>query len=148
MCQSLLKALSSLLLRILPALHPFHCSLMIFHLHYGTMKSLVNYVKLQMLCRWPLSLFIFFVEAMGCSGFILQTWRDFCPFLYRSSAILAGTMSLHLWLNKVACAQPGWNSKVRLDRSRYEILSAHEPWGEENISEHKKLARSIPGDSA
>lgn len=89
---------------------------MTFHLHQGTMKPLANYVKLQVHHRCP----------GHCLPSLLKQWAEWIyisnitwllPFLDGSSEIVAGTMSLHLWLNRLACAQPGWEYKVSLDRS-------------------------------
>lgn len=111
MCQSPWKALSYLLLFILPTLYPF--LLPINELSFASCNNEVlwpivwNYrCSVGALCH----LFAIFVEAVGWSGFIFLTLFDFCPFLDGSSTLLAGPMNLRLWLEKLSCTQPGWKT--------------------------------------
>lgn len=104
------ESINCLMLCILPTLHPF--LLPINDLSFASRNNEIlwpimwNYrCSVGALCH-P---FTFFVEAVCWSGFIFQTLLDFCLFLDGSSTILAGTITLSVWLNKVAHAQPGWN---------------------------------------
>lgn len=63
------------------------------------------------------------------SGYISNI-TSLCPFLDGGSTLLAGTMSL--WLNKMACGQPGWKTMKSVWQIPCRIL-AHKPWGEQDI---------------
>lgn len=76
-----------------------------FHLHHETVKSFGQLREVTGALWCPCHLLAIFVEAVGQSGFVFQTLLAFYPFLDGSSTLLAGTMSLCLWLNKLACGQ-------------------------------------------
>lgn len=143
------ESINCLLLRILPTLHPVLLS--INDLSFASWNNEVlwpimwNYrCSVGALCH-P---FTFFAEAVDWNGFIFQTLLDFCLFLDGSSTILAGTVSFCFGLIKWLVPNLDETIKSVLTdpfKGSFQLIN-HE--GELDISEHNKLALSIPGDSA
>lgn len=83
----------------------FNCPLMNFHLHHETMKSFGQLREMTGALSVSLSPACHLCGSSGLEWIYISNITSLCPFLDGGSTLLAGTMSL--WLNKMACGQPG-----------------------------------------